>query len=61
MMKELVRGRFAPPERIQQLRLYDRRIYNLDDEIIHELAKLDAALQRCNIRLIEPTLSELNG
>lgn len=51
MMKELVRGSFVPPERIQQLRLYDRRIYDLDDEIIRKLAKLDAVVQRCNIRL----------
>ena len=51
MMKELVRGSFVPPERIQQLRLYDRRIYDLDDEIIRKLAKLDAVIQRCNIRL----------
>lgn len=51
MMKDLVRGSFVPPERIQQLRLYDRRIYELDDEIIRKLAKLDAAVQRCNIRL----------
>lgn len=51
MLKELVRGSFVPPERIQQLRLYDRRIYDLDDEIVRKLAKLDAAVQRCNIRL----------
>lgn len=51
MMKELVRGSFVPPERMQQLRLYDRRIYDLDDEIIRKLAKLDAVIQRCNIRL----------
>ena len=51
MMKELVRGSFVPPERIQQLRIYDRRIYDLDDEIIRKLAKLDAVIQRCNIRL----------
>ena len=51
MMKELVRGSCVPPERIQQLRLYDRRIYDLDDEIIRKLAKLDAVIQRCNIRL----------
>ena len=51
MMKGLVRGSFVPPDRIQQLRLYDRRIYDLDDEIIRKLSKLDAAVQRCNIRL----------
>ena len=51
MQKELVRGSFVPPERIQQLRQYDRRIYDLDDEIIRKLGKLDAVVQRCNIRL----------
>lgn len=51
MMKELVRGSFVPPERIQQLRQYDRRIYDLDDEMVRKLAKLDAVVQRCNIRL----------
>lgn len=51
MLKELVNGSFVPPERIQQLRQYDRRIYDLDDDIIRKLAKLDAAVQRCNIRL----------
>lgn len=51
MLKDLVRGSFVPPERIQQLRQYDRRIYDLDDEINRKLAKLDAVMQRCNIRL----------
>ena len=51
MQKDLVRGSFVPHERIQQLRQYDRRIYDLDDEIIRKLGKLDAVVQRCNIRL----------
>ena len=51
MLKDLVRGGFVPPERIQQLRQYDRSIYDLDDEIVRKLAKLDASVQRCNIRL----------
>ena len=51
MLKELVRGSFVPPERIQQLRQHDRRIFDLDDEINRKLSKLDVALQRCNIRL----------
>ena len=51
MQKDLVRGSYVPPERIQQLRQYDRRIYDLDDEIIRKLGKLDAVVQRCNIRL----------
>ena len=49
-LKDLVRGSFVPPERIQQLRQYDRRIFDLDAEIVRKLAKLDAVMQRCNIR-----------
>lgn len=50
-LKDLVWGSFVPPERIQQLRQYDRRIFDLDAEIVRKLAKLDAVMQRCNIRL----------
>ena len=50
-LKDLVRGSFVPPERIQQLRQYDRRIYDLDAEIVRKLSKLDGIMQRCNIRL----------
>lgn len=50
-MKGLVNGSFVPPEDIQQLRQYDRRIFDLDEEIVRKLSKLDAVMQRCNIRL----------
>lgn len=50
-LKDLVRGSFVPPERIQQLRQYDRRVFDLDAEIVRKLSKLDAVMQRCNIRL----------
>ena len=50
-MKDLVRGSFVPPEIIQRLRQYDRRIFDLDAEIVRKLSKLDAVMQRCNIRL----------
>ena len=50
-LKDLVRGSFVPCERIQQLRQYDRRIFDLDAEIVSKLSKLDAVMQRCNIRL----------
>ena len=49
--KELIRGSFVPPEIIQQLRQYDRRIFDLDAEIVKKLSKLDAVMQRCNLRL----------
>lgn len=50
-MKNLIRSSFVPPEDIQQLRQYDRRIFDLDEEIVRKLSKLDAVMQRCNIRL----------
>ena len=50
-LKNLVSGSFVPPEDIQQLRQYDRRIFDLDEEIVRKLSKLDAVMQRCNIRL----------
>ena len=50
-MKNLVSSSFMPPEDIQQLRQYDRRIFDLDEEIVRKLSKLDAVMQRCNIRL----------
>ena len=40
-----------PEDRIQQLRQYDRRIFDLNKDIVYKLTKLDAALQRCNIRI----------
>ena len=50
-LKDLVRGSFVPPERIQQLRQDDRRIFDLNNEVNYKLTKLDMALQRCNIRI----------
>ena len=50
-MKNLVSSSFMPPEDIQQLRQYDRRIFDLDEEIVRKLSKLDAVMQHCNIRL----------
>ena len=49
--KDLIRGSFVPPEIIQQLRQYNRRIFDLDAEIVRKLSKLDAVMQRCNLRL----------
>ena len=51
LLKDLIRGSYVPEERIQQLRQYDRRIFDLNKDIVYKLTKLDAALQRCNIRI----------
>jgi transposase len=51
LLKDLIRGSYVPEDRIQQLRQYDRRIYDLNKEISYKLTKLDMTLQRCNIRI----------
>ena len=51
LLKDLIRGSYVPADIIQQLRQYDRRISDLNAECVRKLGKLDAALQRCNIRI----------
>jgi transposase len=51
LLKDLIRGSYVPADIIQQLRQYDRRISDLNAECVRKLGKLDAALQRCNMRL----------
>ena len=51
LLKDLIRGSYVPSDIIQQLRQYDRRISDLNAECVRKLGKLDAALQRCNIRI----------
>ena len=51
LLKDLIRGSYVPADIIQQLRQYDRRISDLNAECTRKLGKLDAALQRCNIRI----------
>lgn len=51
LLKELVASSYVPDERIQRLRQYDRRIFDLNASIAKSLVKLDTCLQRCNIRL----------
>ena len=51
VLKDLIRGSYVPADIIQQLRQYDRRISDLNAECVRKLGKLDAAIQRCNIRI----------
>ena len=51
LLKDLIRGSYVPADIIQQLRQYDRRISDLNAECVRKLGKLDAAIQRCNIRI----------
>lgn len=51
LMKDLIRGSYVPDGIVRQLRHYNRMIYDLNREISRKLVKLDACIQRCNIRL----------
>ena len=51
LLKDLIKGSYVPDDLIQQLRQYARRISDLNAECVRKLGKLDAALQRCNIRI----------
>lgn len=51
LRNELIAGSYVPEERIQRLRQYDRRIFDLTASISRNLVKLDAQIQRCNIRI----------
>lgn len=50
-MKDLIRGSFVPSTLVQRMRQYNRRIFDLNKEIVYKLTKLDGVLQRCNIRI----------
>ena len=51
LRNELIAGSYVPDERIQRLRQYDRRIFDLTASISRALVKLDGCVQRCNIRI----------
>ena len=51
LQKELIKGSFIPDPIIQELRLYDRRIFYLNRNLQHAEQNIELILQRCNIRL----------
>lgn len=51
LSKELIASSFVPDDKIQRLRKYDRRIFDLNASISRNLVKLDQCIQRCNIRI----------
>ena len=51
LQKDLIRGSFVPPLAVQQLRQYNRRLFDLNKQAVYVQNKMDAALQRCNIRI----------
>ena len=51
LSKELIASSFVPDDKIQRLRQYDRRLFDLNASISRNLVKLDQCIQRCNIRI----------
>ena len=51
MHNKLIASSFVPDDKIQRLRQYDRRIFDLNTSISRNLVKLDQCVQRCNIRI----------
>lgn len=51
LKKDLIRGSYVPDAVIQQLMQYNRRVFDIVREMNFLHNKLDALLQRCNIRL----------
>lgn len=51
LQKVLIRGSFVPPLAVQQLRQFNRRLFDLNKQSVYIQNKMDAALQRCNIRI----------
>ena len=50
LRKDLIRGSYVPSSFIQELRQYNRRLFDINKMLVYLQNKLDAALQRCNIR-----------
>jgi transposase len=50
LRKDLIRGSYVPDATIQQLRQYNRRLFDINKQSVYLQNKMDAALQRCNIR-----------
>lgn len=51
LLKNLIRGSFVPNATVQDMRKYNRRIFDLQRDITYNTNKLDAAMQRCGFRL----------
>lgn len=51
LLKDLIKGSFVPEPVVQDMRKLNRRIMDLNDEMVYNTNRLDAALQRCGFRL----------
>ena len=60
LQKELIKGSFIPEPIVQELRLYDRRIFCLNRNLQRAEQSIDLILQRCNIR-VSNYVSDIGG
>ena len=60
MLKKLIRGSYVPGSIIQDMRKYNRRIFDLNKDLVYKRTKLDALLQRCGMRLSN-YVSDISG
>ena len=51
LLKNLIKGSFVPEPIVQDMRKLNRRIFDLQEDLTYNSNKLDAALQRCGMRL----------
>lgn len=51
LLKNLIRGSFVPDPVVHDMRNYNRRIFDLNADMVYNTNKLDSALQRCGFRL----------
>lgn len=51
LLKNLLKDSFVPGPAVQDMRKYNRRIFDLNDDMVSNTNKLDAALLRCGFRL----------
>ena len=51
VLKKLIRGSFVPGVAVQDMRKLNRRIFDLNEDLVYNCNKLDAAMQRCGFRL----------
>lgn len=50
-LKNLIKGSFVPEPIVQDIRKFNRRIMDLNEDMTYNCNKLDAAMQRCGFRL----------
>lgn len=51
VLKQLIKGSFVPDKVVQDMRKYNRRLFDLQEDLTYLTNKLDSLMQRCGFRL----------